>query len=307
MLAVNFVHPMIGERESMRSEKEMFDLILAVAREDERIRAVYMNGSRTNANVPRDIFQDYDIVYAVTEMKLFYEDKKWIDCFGKRLYMQCPDEMDAKRGCPVDYDLCYGWLIQFSDGNRLDLHVEPVSHCGIRKDKLCKLLLDKDGKFGDILESTDRDYWVKKPSEGEFVAVCNEYWWCLNNVAKGLWRNEIPYVQDILNETIRPQLVKILSWQVGIQTDFTVSVGKSGKYMYRWLSEDIWERFLKTYCNGVRKEIWESVFVMCDLFHQCAMYVGCELGFAYNMAEEQGSRKYLERVYALPHDAKEIF
>lgn len=32
----------------MRSEKEMMDLILGVAQKDERIRAVYMNGSRTN-------------------------------------------------------------------------------------------------------------------------------------------------------------------------------------------------------------------------------------------------------------------
>lgn len=47
----------------MRIEKEMFDLILGVAQKDERIRAVYMNGSRTNSNAPKDIFQDYDIVY----------------------------------------------------------------------------------------------------------------------------------------------------------------------------------------------------------------------------------------------------
>ena len=32
----------------MRSEKEMFELILRVVKADERIRAVYMNGSRAN-------------------------------------------------------------------------------------------------------------------------------------------------------------------------------------------------------------------------------------------------------------------
>ncbi len=53
----------------MRTEREMYDLILGTAQADERIRAVYMNGSRTNANAPRDIFQDYDIVYAVTESR----------------------------------------------------------------------------------------------------------------------------------------------------------------------------------------------------------------------------------------------
>jgi aminoglycoside 6-adenylyltransferase len=30
----------------MRTEQEMFDLILGVAQKDERIRAVYMHGSR---------------------------------------------------------------------------------------------------------------------------------------------------------------------------------------------------------------------------------------------------------------------
>jgi len=34
----------------MRTEQEMFNLILNIAKNDERIRAVYMNGSRTNPN-----------------------------------------------------------------------------------------------------------------------------------------------------------------------------------------------------------------------------------------------------------------
>ena len=45
----------------MRSEQEMRDLIINTAREDERVRAVIMNGSRTNPNAPVDIFQDFDI------------------------------------------------------------------------------------------------------------------------------------------------------------------------------------------------------------------------------------------------------
>lgn len=51
----------------MRSEQEMYELIIGTARADERIRAVYINGSRTDKNAPKDIFQDYDIVYAVCE------------------------------------------------------------------------------------------------------------------------------------------------------------------------------------------------------------------------------------------------
>ena len=88
----------------MRSEKEMMELILSVARKDERIRAVYMNGSRTNPNVKKDIFQDYDIVYVVKENRPFYEDERWIDRFGERLYMQCPEKSDMKMDfvCPPE-------------------------------------------------------------------------------------------------------------------------------------------------------------------------------------------------------------
>ena len=60
----------------MRSEKEMMELILSVARKDERIRAVYMNGSRTNPNVKKDIFQDYDIVYVVKEKQALFMKTK---------------------------------------------------------------------------------------------------------------------------------------------------------------------------------------------------------------------------------------
>lgn len=63
----------------MRSEEEMMDLILNTAKKDERIRAVYMNGSRTNSSAPKDIFQDYDIVYVVKETASFIKDDKWIN------------------------------------------------------------------------------------------------------------------------------------------------------------------------------------------------------------------------------------
>ena len=50
----------------MRNESEMFDLILNTAREDSRILAVYMNGSRTNQNAAKDIFQDYDMNHLIS-------------------------------------------------------------------------------------------------------------------------------------------------------------------------------------------------------------------------------------------------
>jgi aminoglycoside 6-adenylyltransferase len=290
----------------MRTEQEMFDLILTVAKNDERIRAVFMNGSRTNPNAVKDVFQDYDIEYVVKETKSFREDKSWIDRFGERLYMQYPEGNSLY---PSDVENRYAWLIQFTDGNRLDLTICTLTQAlqDIGNDKLCKILLDKDKCLPCILEATDETHWVKKPTECQFMDVCNEFWWCLNNVAKGLWREEVPYVMDMLNHVVRPMLIRLLGWKIGYATDFTVSIGKSGKYMYRWLKERQWDTFLKTYPSGVVKDIWESVFIMCDLFNDMAKEVSFIMNVKYNEVEANNSLKFLKDVFVLPKDAEKIY
>lgn len=287
----------------MRSEKEMFDLILRTAEEDERIRAVYMNGSRTNPNVKRDIFQDYDIMYVVTETASFIADERWIDRFGARLYMQLPEKHEPHT------EECWGWLIQFADGNRLDLHVvtEKCAKREIVKDRLCRILLEKDGILPAMPPPTDEDYWVKRPTEDEFHAVCNEYWWCLNNVAKGIWREEIPYVQDMANVVLRPQLIKALSWKVGIKTGFSVSVGKSGKEMWRWLAKEEWTAFLSTYAAGNISAIKTAYTRMCQLFDATACDIAGSLGFVYDRTEADNSFSYFLHVINLPKNAKTVY
>ena len=75
----------------MRKEQEVMDLILDVAKADERIRAVLLAGSRANPEVPKDIYQDYDITYFVEDITPFYNNPVWVEeRFGKLLIMQMP-------------------------------------------------------------------------------------------------------------------------------------------------------------------------------------------------------------------------
>lgn len=290
----------------MRNEAQMYKLFIDLARTDDRILAVYMNGSRTNINVPKDIFQDYDIVFVVTEIKSFIEDKNWIQKFGTVMYMQYPDENTEY---PSDKENFYGWLMQFDDGNRIDLHVESVVHAKehICDDKLCRILLDKYNILPEIPEATDEDYHVKRPLETHFKMCCNEFWWCSNNVAKGLWRKEMSYVQDMTNFIVRKQLEKMFSWKVGIKTGFNVSVGKSAKYLYQWLEKEEYQSYLNTYFGGNVDEAWNAVFLMCSLFEKTALYVAEQLGYTYNDKEGKAAQMFLEHVHTLPKYAKEIY
>jgi len=98
----------------MRSEQEMLELIVGIAREDERIRAVIMNGSRANPNAPPDPFQDFDIVYIVTDVAPFRYNYEWIKRFGEIMIMQMPEDMEDP---PPSNNGGFGYLMQFTDGN----------------------------------------------------------------------------------------------------------------------------------------------------------------------------------------------
>lgn len=58
----------------MRTEQEMMDLILETARRDSRVLAAYLKDSRANKNVPKDVYQDFDIMYVVKEVAPFREN-----------------------------------------------------------------------------------------------------------------------------------------------------------------------------------------------------------------------------------------
>lgn len=285
----------------MRSESEMMNIILGFAKADERIRAVYMNGSRTNLNVPKDIYQDYDVVYVVTETESFIKDKSWLTIFGRPLIIQEPDLNDVQTGIVNDqYDFSrrYVWLMLFDDGNRVDLSIEIKEEAekNIREDKLTVILLDKDKFLPEIQLPTDEDYHVKRPIESQYYACCNEFWWCLNNVAKGIARDELPYSMKMFNHYVRDMLDKMVEWYIGINTNFSVSAGKMGKYYKKYLPSELYEMYAKTYSDRNYDNFWAAIFIACGLFRNTALAVANYFGYTYNDQEDKNIVIYLNNV-----------
>lgn len=284
----------------MRTENEMMELILDVAKSDGRIRAVYMNGSRVNPNAPKDVYQDYDIVYVVTETESFLKDKNWISIFGETAVVQEPENNDIGNGIHADFTRMYGWLMLFKDGNRIDLHIMVLKAAAedYLCDKLTVLLLDKDGCLPKIPPPSDERYWVKRPTQAQYKGCCNEFWWCLNNVAKGIARDELPYAMWMYNVVVRDMLVKMAEWYIGINTDFSVSAGKQGKYFKKYLPQDLYAMFAKTYSDSDYNHFWAAIFTACELFRTMAYPIAAYFAFTYNCDEDKGMMEYLNKVKA---------
>lgn len=274
----------------MRTPEEMFDLILSVAKEDERIRAVTMAGSRANKDCPVDVYQDFDIAFFVKDVAPFWDNEEWIaEKFGKPSLLQKPESMEL---IPPDNDGNYMYLMIFPDGNRIDLQFTSWPYDDDGEPMI--LLLDKDGTFPKIQIAEDH-WYVKRPTAKQFADCCNEFHWCLNNVAKGIAREEVAYVMMMLG-FVREMLIMMLEWYAGMNHDFKISTGKCGKYFKKYLPETIYERFKDTYPNAETDSMWKATFEMLYLFGDVAREVAAKLEFTYDDLEEQGIENYMKQV-----------
>lgn len=275
----------------MRTPEKMIELILNVAKEDERIRAVVMGGSRANTHCPADVYQDFDIGFFVNDVAPFWDNMAWIEeKFGKPSLIQKPETMEL---IPPDNDGNFFYLMIFPDGNRIDLQITADKYEDDGEPMI--LLLDKDGTFPKI--EIQKDYWyIEKPSQKQFSDCCNEFHWCLNNVAKGIARDELSYTMKQFNHYVRDMLILMLDWYVGVHYDFNISSGKNGKYLKKYLSKDIYERFKATYTDSDYEHMWEAVFTALYLFGDVARVVSEKLDYIYDGAEERGIENYMLQV-----------
>lgn len=278
----------------MRNTEEMLKLIMDVATNDERIRAVTMEGSRASKNATHDCYCDFDICYVVSDIREFTKDKKWIEVFGEILIVQYPMDWYAH---PYDYSGHdnFAYLIQFKDGNRIDLTLIDI--CNIEEQRnYCEpriVLLNKDD-LQEIKHISDESiFYVQRPSGMEFYNTCNEFRWISLYVSKGLCRKEIYYAKYAFDVLMMDMFIKMLNWKIGVDNDFAITTGNHSKYLKRFLPSEEMERFHGIFPNGTYEDVWSKLFVIYDYFAEIAKYVGETLGYDFDAEETKEVRAFL--------------
>lgn len=267
-----------------------------VAERDDGILAVGLTGSRANPEAKKDRYQDFDVVYIVRDMQAYIEDTNWLDAFGQRVIMQTPEDPQRELFVPSLAGR-YTFLMQFSDGNRIDLMLCPANeavnwHLG---DAFRRVLMDKNGLLPVDEPPGTAQYHVKRPTQMSFSECCNEFWWVSLYVAKGLCRKEYLYACDHM-EILRSMTRLMLSWLVGAEHDFSVSLGKHDKDLEQRLAPELWEELVACYDVGRGEYVtfWQALHRLCRLFGRVARQVAGATGVCYDEGEEQRTLDYLK-------------
>ena len=266
----------------MRTETEMMELIVQIA-ETLQVEAVALSGSRTTPDSPKDEFQDYDVVYIVENLEELISDLSWLDQFGNRLIEQ--HNIVGHRRL---------YLMLFEDVNRIDLTLCPKEHIQewVDSEADFSVLKDDKGLFEDYMPNPKR-YWTVLPSEEEFAASCNEFWWVSTYVVKAIRRNQLIYATDHLYGICQQELLKVLAWQV-VSDRGTVDIGKNYKYLFHYLPAEQEKEFSALLDLSSLEKVTKSLFSTMKLFNHEAQELAGKMGFAYNHIEAENMMAYAE-------------
>ena len=254
----------------MRTDPEMLNLILHTAK-TLQVEAVAMSGSQTNPKAPKDEFQDYDVVYVVDDLDTLTSNLAWLDQFGMRLIEQ-HNVLGHRRL----------YLMLFEDGNRIDLTLCPKESIQewVDSEAGFKVLKDDKGLFDSYIPRPKR-YWTAPPTEEEFAASCNEFWWVSAYVVKAIRRNQLIYATDHLYGICQQELLKVLAWQVTSDRG-VVDIGKNYKYLFQYLPAEQEKEFSVLLDLSSFDKITQSLFATMGLFNREAQILAQKMGFTYD-------------------------
>ncbi|MGC4043954.1 MAG: aminoglycoside 6-adenylyltransferase [Armatimonas sp.] len=290
----------------MRSAAEVQRQLLETARSDDRIRTVLLTGSRTNASISPDPFQDYDVTYLVTDIAPFWNNPAWMrEQFGEILILQMPEAMEDP---PPARDGHFGYLTLFTDGVRIDLTLYPLELLEqFQPDSLSMVLLDKDGLLPTLSPPGESDYLPKPPTSQLFADCCNEFWWVSTYIAKALWRGEAMAARHIHEVIVREQLTKMLVWYAAQKTEYQRNFGQHGKRLKSALEPELWALWAQTCADADPDHAWEAFFAMGEFFRRVARSVAEAHNFSYPQGDDDQVSAYLRHVRMLPRDARNLF
>ena len=266
----------------MRTDTEMMNLILQIS-ESLRVEAVALSGSRADIHSLRDEFQDYDVVYIVENLNDLLSDLSWLDQFGMRLIEQ--HNLLGHRRL---------YLMLFEDGNRIDLTLCSKEYIQewVDSEAGFKVLKDDKGLFEAYQPNSNR-YWTYPPTEEEFAASCNEFWWVSAYVVKAIRRNQLIYATDHLYGICQQELLKVFAWQVTSDRG-AVDIGKNYKYLFHYLPAEKEKEFSALLNLSSIEKVSQSLFATMNVFDREAQSLAKKMGFAYDQEEAEKMIAYAE-------------
>jgi aminoglycoside 6-adenylyltransferase len=275
----------------MRNDEDTREKLLRWAQQEKNVRAMLLVGSRAERLNEVDAFSDYDIELFVKDLDAFRNDA-WLKTFGEVMILWPLKPM------PTWNEHWITRLVLFKNDVRIDFQITSVTHFDPhRYDGGHVVLIDKDSITTMIPKPTRKNHLIKKPTEEEFLACVNEFFWDMTYVPKYLARQDLLGAKYMLDAVIRfNYFQRMIEWFIGMRHDWTVGTGSHGQLLKQYLDPQLWAQLESTFVGAAGTDIRKAFSTMITLFRRCAREVATKLGYTYPEKTEEEAIAYFTRV-----------
>lgn len=279
----------------MRDNNTIMMAILQIAKNDNRIRAVFQTGSRVNPQTKRDPMQDYDIIYCVRDVKDFILDGTFMDSLGPAIIVHKPDSLKT---LGRNFQETFRYNVLFEDGVKIDFTFYPVEKISnlITTETLLALLMDKDNLITQLPQSSDVCYRASRPTKNEFEEAAGEFFFKVVELVPYLYRKQevgafyaYKDVLDLLN--------RMLTWYLTDEKDYKVSMGKNYRDIVKHLDMPLKGPYNDAYPVLNIDRMWKSVFAAMAIYRKVGLSLAERLGYNYPKIKDAKVGSYVREIW----------
>jgi aminoglycoside 6-adenylyltransferase len=291
---------------ALPSEADILAKLTAWGEAQPSIRAMIITSSRVRPGGPVDLLSDYDIILVVTDPDRYAQEEAWQFDYGPPM-VRWGDQSEL-------YGLTtYFRGVIYADYVKIDYSIWPaalparIAAEDALPDQLdvgYRVLLDKDGLAAQWKPPAYQAHIPAVPTEAEYLAVVEEFWWTATYVAKSLWRDELVFTRFCLDYDIKLGVLRrLLEWRIEVDRNWSVKPGVFGRGLKQLLPADTWAELADTYTGPEIEANWGALFRTIGLFRRVAKEVAAALGYTYPQTVDDQVSVYLNAIRILPQSS----
>ncbi len=259
--------------------------ILGWGEAEDALRVVVLTSTRARAEGPPDELSDYDVILALEDTDRFdaaaaygMPAARWSDehdVHGTRTFF---------RGVVYDDGVKIDWTLWPANVPEL------VAEHGLTDDLDFgyRVLLDKDGTTARWAQPTYRAHIPRRPTEAEYAALVEDFWWSATYVAKARARGEQFFLRFVLDVDMTHGVLRQM-------LELLIETGRG------------WEWKPGAYGRGIERELPSGLAAelaaahgsfeqTVALFRRAAREVGEALGYAYPQRADDVVSAYIDKL-----------
>lgn len=257
----------------------LLDKVIQWANAQTDIIALIMTGSRAQPDGSVDAFSDYDLEIFATDPGKYTSSASWItEIRDVWVYVPTTSSRD-----------CETILVVFNGGEKVDFSIFPVSALedAVKSQALndlyergFRVLIDRKGLASRLPVPSYLSPVRLPPTETEFRAAVEEFWFETSHIPKYLERDDL-WVVKFRDWTLKGLLLRMMEWQAVARSGDRTDVWQIGMRIKDWTSPDVWQRLHEVFARFDAADSWRALLATTTLFRDVARETANKLGYQY--------------------------